>query len=353
MNVPTKNISAFLFLIAALVLVMATVGAATRLTESGLSIVEWKPVSGAMAPMTDADWQHEFDAYKTSPQFKKVNADMTLAEYKKIFWWEWAHRLLGRLIGLVYVAGLAWFWLRKEIPQKFKLPMIGILALGGAQGVMGWLMVASGLGDNPAVSHYRLAAHLLLAVALYIAALWLALEVRGWKLEVGNQSIQPPTSNFKPLYRHSIAAIGMLIITLTWGAFTAGLRAGLLYNTWPLMDGHWTPNGFWFLHPWWLNYFENHGVVQYVHRTLGYITSLMCISIGIVNYVRRVPAPARAWGYAVCAMGFFQPALGIITVLTQVKIHVAVMHQAGAFVLIGLLVVWCFELRLLRRDGCP
>ncbi len=341
----TRAVSVWLFMVAALVLVMATVGAATRLTESGLSIVEWKPVTGAMAPMNDADWQHEFDAYKTSPQFHKVNADMQLSDYKKIFWWEWAHRLLGRLIGLFYAAGLIWFWARKEIPPKYKLPLLGILALGGAQGVMGWLMVASGLVDNPAVSHYRLAAHLLLAVALYVSCLWTGLEIRGKTQEARDQEkILPLGSNFLPLYRHSIAALWLVIITLTWGAFVAGLRAGLIYNTWPLMDGHIAPPDFWFLHPWWLNFFENHGAVQFTHRCLAYIASLMCISIGLVTYLRKVPMHAARWGYGVAAMGFFQPLLGIITVLTQVKIHAAVAHQAGAFVLIGLLVIWIKKL---------
>ncbi len=155
-----------------------------------------------------------------------------------------------------------------------------------------------------------------------------------------------------PLYRHSIAALGMVVVTLIWGAFVAGLRAGLVYNTWPLMNGHWTPEGFWALHPWWLNYFENHGVVQYIHRTLAYVTSLMCISIGLVTWRRKVPQPAARWGYAVAAMGFIQPALGIATVLTQVDLHPAVTHQAGAFVLMGLLLAFIFKLKnLLSPPG--
>jgi cytochrome c oxidase assembly protein subunit 15 len=145
----------------------------------------------------------------------------------------------------------------------------------------------------------------------------------------------------------------LVIITLTWGAFVAGLRAGLLYNTWPLMDGHIAPQDFWFLHPWWLNFFENHGAVQFTHRCLAYVASLMCISIGLVTFLRKVPMHAARWGYGVAAMGFFQPMLGIITLLTHVDIHAAVAHQAGAFVLMGLLVIWCFELRLLRRNGRP
>jgi cytochrome c oxidase assembly protein subunit 15 len=241
-----------------------------------------------------------------------------------------------------------WFWLRREIPQKYKLPLVGILALGGVQGVMGWLMVASGLVDNPAVSHYRLAAHLLLAVALYVSCLWMGLVIRANVAPISKSDIK-----FLPLYKHSVGALWLVIITLTWGAFVAGLRAGLIYNTWPLMDGHIAPPDFWFMQPWWINFFENHGAVQFTHRCLAYLASIMCISIGLVTYLRKVTASIARWGYGVAAMGFFQPMLGIITVLTQVKIHAAVAHQAGAFVLIGLLVIWCFELRRLRRDGSP
>ena len=339
-----RAVALWLFTIAAMVMVMALIGAITRLTESGLSIVEWQPIAGALPPMTYADWTHLFEAYQNSPQYLLVNHGMTLAEFQNIFWWEWVHREWGRLIGIVYAMGMAWFWLRGTVRRLgSSLPghLTGMLCLGVAQGVMGWLMVASGLVHDPAVSHYRLAAHLLLAVALY---LWsLALGISLWD----SMPLATHTSNLKPVYKHSIAALGMVVVTLTWGAFTAGLRAGLLYNTWPLMDGHWTPDNFWHLQPGWLNYFENHGVVQYVHRTLGYITSLMSISIGIVTWVRKIPQPTASWGYAIAAMGFVQPALGVLTILTQVKIHAAVTHQAGAFILMGLLVVFLSQLRKL------
>jgi len=347
-----RAVAIWLFAVAAMVMIMAIIGAITRLTESGLSIAEWQPIRGALPPTNAADWAQVFDIYKTSPQYLLVNHGMSLPEFKNIFWWEWAHREWGRLIGIVFAAGAIWFWARgavKRIGNNLGKNLIAILILGLLQGVMGWLMVASGLVHEPAVSHYRLAAHLLLAVALYVSCLWVALEVRGGKLE----KMQPPTSNLQSLYKHSIAALGMVIITLIWGAFTAGLRAGVLYNTWPLMNGHWTPDNFWIIQPWWKNYFENHGVVQYVHRTLAYITSLMCISIGLVTWRRKVPQPTARWGYAVAAMGFVQPALGIATVLTQVDLHPAVTHQAGAFVLIGLLVIWITQLRSLRTDRRP
>lgn len=329
---------------------MAAIGAATRLTESGLSIVDWKPFTGAVPPLSDTDWQTEFQKYQTSPQYQKINTGMTLDAYKAIFWWEWVHRQWGRLIGLVYAAGLAWFWFRHEIPQRFKRPMLGILALGGAQGAVGWVMVASGLVDSPAVSHYKLAAHLLLALALYVACIWLGLNVRDEKEEGGaeKQKISPLRSPFSPLYKHAVAALWLVILTITWGAFVAGLRAGLLYNTWPLMDGHLVPPDFWFLSPWWINFFENHGAVQFTHRMLAYVAGTMCMSIALVVYVRKVPKPAAIFGYAVGAMGFLQMALGIVTVITQVKIHPAVTHQVGAFVLVALLI---FLIRSIRSLG--
>ncbi|HCM83289.1 MAG TPA: heme A synthase [Rhodospirillaceae bacterium] len=336
--VQNKSLSNFLFLIAAMVLIMAVIGAATRLTESGLSIVEWKPISGAIPPMTEMDWQQEFQTYQSSPQFQKVNQHMTLAEFKNIFWWEWVHRQWGRLIGLVYAAGLVWFWLRKQIPVNYKKPLIGLLLLGGAQGLMGWLMVKSGLVDDPAVSHYRLAAHLFLAVLIYIWALWLAISIRR-----GLRQIALEKPKMTPLQKHSIATLCVVLLTVIWGAFVAGLDAGLLYNTWPSMDGYFSPPDFWHLSPAWLNFFENHGAVQFIHRMLAYLAVLMCIAIGVMTFVRKIPA-ART-GYAIAAMGILQVLLGIITLLTQVHLHVAVTHQAGAFVLIGLLVMWLQQLR--------
>ncbi len=177
----TRAVVVWLFAVAAMVMVMAIIGAITRLTESGLSIAEWNPIGGALPPAGAADWARVFDVYKTSPQYLLVNRGMTLTEFKNIFWWEWVHREWGRMIGLVYAAGLAWFWARREIPRGYHAPLLGILALGGAQGVMGWLMVASGLVHDPAVSHYRLAAHLVLAVALYLSCLWTALSIEGRK----------------------------------------------------------------------------------------------------------------------------------------------------------------------------
>jgi len=334
--------AAWLFAIASMVMVMGVIGAITRLTESGLSIVEWRPLAGALPPMSATDWGRAFDIYKTSPQYLLVNHGMTLAEFKNIFWWEWIHRELGRLIGLVFAVGAVCFWARgtvKRVGSNLGKNLIAILILGLAQGVMGWWMVASGLVHEPAVSHYRLAIHLVLAVILYVACLWTALS-----LQADEQTSRRADEKFLPLYKHSIAALGMMIVTLIWGAFTAGLRAGLVYNTWPLMGGHIVPSDLLFLHPLWHNFFENPSTVQFTHRCLAYLASIMCMSIGLMTYIRKIPQPIARWGYAVGVMGFVQPALGIATVLTHVDLYPAVTHQAGAFVLIGLLVVWIQQL---------
>jgi cytochrome c oxidase assembly protein subunit 15 len=340
------SLANFLFLIAAMVLIMAIIGAATRLTESGLSIVEWKPISGAIPPITELDWQNELQKYRNSPQYQQINAGMSMDEFKTIFWWEWVHRQWGRLIGLVYAVGLAWFWLRNSIPIGYKKPLLGLLLLGGAQAAMGWYMVQSGLVSDPAVSHYRLAAHLFLAVWIYMAALALAMNVREEKKVEHEDKGSGLPSAFSSLLRHSIATLCVVLLTLVWGAFVAGLDAGMIYNSWPLMDGHLTPQNFWFLQPAWLNFFENHGVVQFTHRILAYISVLMSIGIGVMAYVRRVPMSVARIGYAVAGMGLLQTVLGVITLLTQVHLHVAVTHQACAFILIGLLIIWIQKLRV-------
>ncbi len=247
--------------VAALVFAMVVVGGITRLTESGLSITEWKPVSGALPPLSTAAWAEEFAKYQQSPQFKQVTgpAGMTLPDFKFIYFWEWVHRLLGRLIGLAYALPLAWFWLRKQIPAGFKPRLVALLALGALQGVAGWWMVASGLGDRPEVSHYRLAVHLLLALAILGGLLWTALDLQRMAHRAGETA---------RLNGFGVWVLGILFVELLLGAFMAGLKAGQVCATWPLMHGSFYPPGIkWpadlfqdmsrhtvlihFLHRWW------------------------------------------------------------------------------------------------------
>jgi cytochrome c oxidase assembly protein subunit 15 len=310
MKNPSILIYRWLFVCAAMVLMMAVIGAITRLTESGLSMVEWKPLIGAIPPLSESKWHRVFDLYKQTPEFIQKNAWMGLADFKTIFFWEWFHRLWGRLIGLVYALPLIWFWVRGMIPPGFKGKLLFALFLGGLQGVMGWIMVKSGLIDRPSVSHYRLAAHLILALAIFGYLLWLAFSLRDSRALKINLSALGLTSLF------------MVTLTIIWGAFTAGLDGGMLYNTWPLMGGHWVPpdvTAVTALH-------SDPAGVQFMHRWLAVLAAVVTL--------------VYAWKTnrgALAAAVFCQVALGMATLLSQVYIPVAAAHQAGAFIVFALL----------------
>lgn len=319
---PHKNLRRWLFFTALMVFAMAIIGAITRLTESGLSMVEWKPLIGAVPPLNAAEWERVFALYKETPEFRLKTNWMELADFKEIFFWEWLHRLWGRIIGLVYALPLLWFWVKKQIPQGYKPGLLFILALGAAQGVMGWYMVMSGLADRPDVSHFRLAAHLLLALVIYCALLWTAFGLTPKDIAGGSFCQK----------RHGWIAFALLTITITWGAFTAGLDGGMLYNTWPKMDAHWVPPEVTGI----FSVLHDPGAVQFVHRWLAVTAFAFIVWFG-----------ARKKDYPLIAMACLQVALGIGTVLSQVNIPMAALHQAGALVLLGLMVR---QLRLLR--GC-
>ncbi len=310
---PDRNVQIWLFFTAAMVFAMAVIGAVTRLTESGLSMVEWKPLIGAIPPLSENEWNRVFGLYKATPEFIHKNSWMGLEDFKRIFFWEWLHRLWGRLIGLVYALPLAYFWLRGQVRQEQKMKFLGVLLLGGLQGVLGWYMVMSGLVDRPDVSHYRLASHLLLALIIFCAVLWMAFDL-------GEREATPGTFCEK---RHGWIAFALLGITITWGAFTAGLDGGMLYNTWPKMDSHWVPPevamAFGFL--------NDPGGVQFVHRWLAIIAFAAIVSFGW-----------RMKNFPLILMALAQVGLGIATVLTQVHIHMAATHQAGAMILLGLMI---------------
>jgi cytochrome c oxidase assembly protein subunit 15 len=315
---PLRN---WLIVVAGMIFFMIVLGALTRLTESGLSMVEWKPVSGVLPPMSDAAWQTELQKYLSSPQGRLVNRNFTVPEFQQIFWLEFIHRLWGRLIGLVFAVPLAWFWLRGKLPAPLKPRLLALLVLGGLQGALGWAMVASGLVDRPSVSHYRLAAHLLLAVALYAYTIWLILDL-------GDPSARrddPKTA------RKAGALIGFVLVVMTFGAFMAGLRAGWAHNTFPTMSGYWIPPGMFDLKPWWINFFENGTTIQFVHRWLAKL-----LVLGVLALLIRA---RRAETYLAAAMALVQMSLGIATILTGVDITLASMHQAGAVLLLTTLIV--------------
>lgn len=308
----------WLLLCCFMVFAMCVVGAITRLTESGLSITEWKPITGALPPLSEEHWQQEFDLYKASPEFASKHFWMNLEDFKKIYVWEWSHRLLGRMIGLVFALPLLWFAIRRQIPAGYGRKFLFLLALGGAQGFMGWYMVKSGLVDRPSVSHFRLAAHLGLAVLIFSMMWWYALDLA----QKGTAALTYSSS----LARHGWAMLVLLALTMIWGAFTAGLDGGMIYNTFPKMDSHWIPPELTFNAPAWWNALHAPAAVQFVHRVLAVITGLGILALGI-----------RARDHALSAMVVIQVGLGISTILTQVMIPVAALHQAGALILLALL----------------
>ncbi|MEZ0260098.1 MAG: COX15/CtaA family protein [Alphaproteobacteria bacterium] len=336
-----RPVSTWLFICAFAVLLMALVGAVTRLTESGLSIVEWKPVTGALPPLNDADWQKEFDTYKTSPQYKKVNAGMDLPAFKKIFFWEWLHRFWGRFIGVLYALPLLYFW--RRLPPSSRPAFLGILVLGAAQGGMGWLMVKSGLVDAPQVSHYRLAAHLMLAFLIFGCLFRLGLAFR---LEPSKDAGK--IAHFRGLIRGALALAG---IVMTWGAFTAGLDAGMVYNdTFPLMGRTIYPTEMLQYKPVYRAFFEEPATVQFTHRVLAILLLLKILLI--VNKTRGFNVPDRLAKLfrALWVVALLQIALGISTILTHVNIIVATAHQAGAVTIMAILVWLLHEIPIIKHD---
>lgn len=316
--VPVRN---WLIVVAAMIFLMIVLGALTRLTESGLSMVEWRPVTGWLPPLSDAAWQAELQKYLSSPQGRLINRGFGVDEFKQIFWLEYLHRLWGRLIGVVFALPLAWFWFSGRLPAALKPRLLALLVLGGLQGALGWVMVASGLVDRPAVSHYRLAGHLMLAIALYAYTVWLILQL-------GSQHTRrdDPTTR-----RWSTILITWLFVVLIWGALMAGLRAGASHNTFPTMSGYWIPPGLLELSPWWVNLFENGTTIQFIHR---WLATFLVLAILLLAWRTR-----QSESYATGAMALLQFCLGIATILTGVNIAIATAHQAGAVVLLTFLVL--------------
>jgi cytochrome c oxidase assembly protein subunit 15 len=301
---------------------MVVIGGVTRLTESGLSITEWKPAAGAIPPLSEEAWQEEFAKYQQIPQYRERNAGMTLAEFKTIFWWEFVHRLWGRLIGVVYALPLLWFVLRGQVRGRLAWQLAGIFVLGGLQGALGWYMVQSGLVDRVSVSQYRLTAHLGLALLIYAATLWTALD------------LLRPTGSATRFSRAALAFSALVFVTILAGGFVAGLDAGMSYNTFPLMDGRLVPAGYLDETPWWANLFENVAAVQFNHRVLAMTTLAGALALAFAG--RKAASPARGLAFATGLMALLQVALGISTLLLVVPIPLAAAHQAGAVALLTL-----------------
>jgi len=320
----TSAVRVWLLAVAALIFLMVSLGGATRLTGSGLSITEWQPIMGAVPPLSDAAWQEALEKYKQIPQYEHVNRGMSVAAFKLIYWWEWTHRFLGRLIGVVFVVPFLYFLAAGRLDRRLIWKLGGIFALGGLQGFIGWYMVSSGLADRISVSQYRLALHMTLAVAIFGAVLWVALSL-------GSRPVRERAAAGPLRLRAEAAAIAALVLLqVAAGAFVAGLKAGSGWNTWPLMDGALIPQGLGAMSPWWANLFENALTVQFNHRILAYAITA-AVSWHLWSLLRSSPdGRAKTSGLVLAGAVLAQIALGIWTLLAHVPIPLALLHQAGA-----------------------
>jgi cytochrome c oxidase assembly protein subunit 15 len=330
-----RPLSNLLFLVAGLVFAMVVVGGITRLTESGLSITEWKPISGAIPPLTQADWQHAFDLYKQTPQYREVAgpAGMTLSGFKFIFFWEWVHRLLGRILGLVFFVGVGWFALKRGIPKGYALRLAALFILGGAQGAVGWFMVMSGLEGRTEVSPYRLSAHLLFALFLFGALIWTALDLR--------RLARDPQAQPARLTGWGALALGTLFIQLMLGAWVAGFRAGYVSNSWPLMNDRFVPQGIDWSHGALFAMTHDPLLLHFMHRWWAWV--VVAVLILFARQVRKVEG-ARPASIAIHSALGTQIILGILTVLSGIAIWLAVLHQATGALLVAATVWGAHEL---------
>ena len=332
-----RAIAIWLLGVCALIFIMVVLGGVTRLTRSGLSIVEWQPLMGAIPPLSEAQWLALFEKYKLTPEYQKVNVGMDLTGFQGIFWLEYFHRLLGRLIGLAFLLPFVYFLVRRQIERALAPKLWLLFALGAAQGLLGWLMVASGLVNVPRVSPYRLTAHLGLAVLIYGAMLWVALGLLYPKLQAAGSAA--------PLRRFGLVVTGLIFLMILSGGFVAGTHAGFAFNDWPLMHGRLVPEGMLALEPWWLNGFENMATVQFNHRLLAYLLCLVIPVYWLVARRQSLDARARSLFHLLPTLLAVQVTLGIVTLLYIVPVPLAAAHQGGALLLFTLAVLLNHRLR--------
>jgi cytochrome c oxidase assembly protein subunit 15 len=339
MHVPAagnnRKVAFWLLTLCALVFAMILLGGVTRLSGSGLSIVDWQPIMGALPPLSAEDWQRTFDMYRQSPEFQKVNSHMTVDDFKGIFWLEYLHRLLGRIIGLAFLLPFAYFLWRGDI-RKREWPKYGLMfVLGGLQGLLGWYMVKSGLVDDPRVSQYRLTAHLIAAIAIYAYMFWIALSLLS----------RPGEGARHPWYSRTVLLAILVLTTVISGGFVAGLDAGLIYNTFPKMGNHWVPPDVSALSPFWLNFFENMAAVQFNHRVLALTSFSLIVIYWWLARKADLPARLRRGVNALLHTAVLQVALGISTLLLVVPLVLAAAHQAVAVLLFTVVLYLCHGLR--------
>jgi len=337
---PNRAVRWWLVLVAALIAIMVLVGGATRLTESGLSIVEWKPVTGALPPLNDAQWSQAFEGYKAIPQYRELNAGMSLSEFKTIFWWEWSHRLLGRVIGVVYLLPFLFFLWRGALGGELKRRLWLIFGLGALQGAVGWWMVASGLTQRVEVSQYRLATHLILALVIFAAIVWTLRRL----------TERPQFAANARLKVAGVALLALVFLQLYFGALVAGLRAGRVFNTWPGIDGAFIPSAarLFFEEPWWRNLFDNTLTVQFEHRMTAYALLVLALLHAVDAMAAHAGTAIVRGAWWLFAAIVLQATLGILTLLHQVPIDLALAHQAVAIVVLTL-VIFQTERLIARR----
>jgi len=342
---PTSNdrmIAAWLLLCAVLVFSMVILGGVTRLTGSGLSMVNWHPIHGVVPPLNAQEWEEEFANYRQSPEYNKINRHMDVEGFKQIFYFEYAHRMLGRFIGLVFLLPFLLFYFTRRIRRGLTPRLVVMFALGGLQGLLGWYMVKSGLVDNPHVSQYRLTAHLITAVVIYGLILWTAMGL----LHPANR-VARPESAVAGLRSAGYALLLMVVLTIVSGGFVAGLKAGQIFNSFPTMHGHWIPPGLFALEPFYLNFFENKVTVQFDHRWLAKITALLVFIYWWAGR-RQVDDTWTRWSFDLLAVAVvMQVTLGISTLLMHVPVWLGALHQGGALVLFTAMLFNLF--RLTRR----
>ena len=327
-NKSKKQISMWLISACILIFIMIIIGGITRLTKSGLSMVEWHPVSGIIPPLSKIDWLTEFEKYKKFPEYNKINQGMSLKEFKFIFFWEYIHRLIGRLLGVFFIIPFTYFLIKKKLNPPLIRKLLIMFIFGIFQGLYGWYMVKSGLIDNPYVSHYRLTGHLLLAFSLMAYIVWTILDINKDRFEKGTTYNK---EHFKPILHWIIFVI---ILQITYGAFMAGLKAGYGWNTFPKMAGQWIPNQIFSISPWYLNFVEDNFTVQFIHRILGYI---LCMLIpGFWRYTRGFNLTLQQDQAITIFMYILicQFLIGILTLLWVIPIWLGILHQSGAIILV-------------------
>ena len=332
----SRPVAVWLMVVAFFVLAMVVVGGATRLTDSGLSITQWRPVTGAIPPLNEADWQAEFARYKTIPQYALVNAGMTLDQFKVIYGWEWGHRLLGRILGFVFLAPFVWFAVRREIPRRLVWRLALIFVLGALQGVVGWWMVASGLSERVSVAPERLMVHLGLAFALLGALVWTALDAwAGWA-----RQILP-----SPWGRRALGLTALIYMQILLGALVAGNDAGLVYNDFPLMNGRLIPEDY-AADGLWATLAHSQGAVQLHHRLLAYVVTVLAVAMGLSAYRSRYLAPdSKMLAVFTAAAVGFQAILGVATLMLGVPLWAGVAHQVMAALVLSLAVAFAWRVR--------